>query len=367
MSTVHAAVRDLASDNGSELPAVLPSGLLVDGFVRFYSLLPGLGAAGAIAAVATILARFAPVVGAPVIAIVCGIGVSLLRRPSARLKPGLSFASKRVLQASIVMLGFGLSLDQVLSTGTGSLPVLLGTLAAALGVAWMVGRLLRLPADLRTLIGVGTAICGASAIAATDAVIDGDEADVSYAIATIFTFNVVAVLLYPSLGHVFGLSQHAFGLWAGTAINDLSSVVAASTIYGHTAASYGVIVKLTRTLAIIPISLFLAARRGTHPKERVGRGKDGGRIDLRRILPIFILVFVAAVGANTLGLIPAGWHHPLSGLSIWMITTSLAAIGLTTDVGHIRRAGLRPLALGAILWLTVGLASLGLQALTGTI
>ena len=330
-----------------------------------WALVPGVGAAAVIAAAATVLGGVAPVVGAPVIAIICGIAVSMVRRPSARLHPGIVFTSKRVLQGSIVVLGFGLSLGQVLSTGAHSLPVLLGTLVIALGAAWAAGRALRLPTDLKTLIGVGTAICGASAIAATDAVIDAEEADVSYAIATIFTFNVVAVLLYPTLGHAFGFSQHAFGLWAGTAINDLSSVVAASTVYGHAAASYGVIVKLTRTLAIVPICIGLAAFRGRH-REEAAEAASGRHIELRRIVPLFIVVFVAAVVVNTIGLVPTGWHHGLSDLATWMITAALAAIGLSTNVGHIRRAGLRPLALGAILWITVGLTSLGLLALTGT-
>jgi uncharacterized integral membrane protein (TIGR00698 family) len=333
------------------------------------ALLPGLTLVTGVAAVATWLGRFAPVVGAPVIAIMFGIVITLVRRPPAATSAGISFASRTILQASIVMLGFGLSLRQVVSSGAGSLPVLVGTLGAALGMAWLAGRLLRLPTDLRTLIGVGTAICGASAIAATNSVIDADEADVSYAIATIFTFNVIAVLLYPSLGHAFGFSQRSFGVWSGTAINDLSSVVAASTIYGHAAASYGVVVKLTRTLAIIPICVFIAARRGrceqaTAPGRQATPAK---RIDLGRIVPAFILAFVAAVIANTVGLVPAGTHHTLSIVATWMITAALAAIGLSTDIGRIRLAGLRPLALGGILWLTVGLASLGLQALTGNV
>jgi uncharacterized integral membrane protein (TIGR00698 family) len=329
------------------------------------ALVPGVSCVAVLAAGATLLGGVAPLVGAPVFAILAGIAIAVVRKPSARLKPGIAFTSKKVLQGSIVLMGLGLSLGQVLSTGAGSVPVLLGTLAAALGMAWLAGRLLGLRGDTRTLIGVGTAICGASAIAATDAVIDADEADVGYAIATIFTFNIVAVLLYPALGHLLGLSQHSFGLWAGTAINDLSSVVAASTIYGHAAASYGVIVKLTRTLAIIPICLGLAAVRGSR-----GKGATGGsavrRVSVRRIVPVFIVAFIAAVAANTIGLVPAAWHHGLSDLSTWMITAALAAIGLSTDVHHIRRAGLRPLALGAVLWVTVGLTSLGLQALTGS-
>lgn len=329
-------------------------------------LVPGLIVTAGLATIATLLGRVAPVVGAPVMAIACGVVISVVRRPSAQLVPGISFASRKVLQGSIVVLGLGLSFGQVLATGARSLPVLIGTLAVALGMAWLAGRLLRLPADVRTLIGVGTAICGASAIAATDAVIDADEADVSYAMATIFTFNVVAVLVYPTIGRALGLSQGSFGLWAGTAINDLSSVVAAATIYGHTAASYGVIVKLTRTLAIVPIGLVLAARRGWRRGEGP-RESSGALTGLRRIVPLFIVVFVAAVLVNTLGLIPSGWHRLLSGLATWMITAALGAIGLSTDIRQIHRAGPRPLLLGAILWLTVGLASLGLQGISGAI
>lgn len=306
-----------------------------------------------------------PVVGAPVLAVVAGMAIAVVRRPSTRLRPGIAFSSKKVLQGAIVLMGLGLSLSQVLSTGARSLPVLAGTLLAVLGMAWLAGHLMGVRGDTRTLIGVGTAICGASAIAAADAVIDADDADVSYAIATIFTFNVVAVLLYPGIGHALGLSQHSFGMWAGTAVNDLSSVVAASTIYGHAAASYGVIVKLTRTLAIIPVCLGLAVFRGGHGK-RAGASVVR-RVTVRRLVPMFIVAFIAAVAANTIGLVPAGWHYRLSGLSAWMITAALAAIGLSTDVQHIRRAGFRPLALGAVLWVTVGLTSLALQALVGAL
>lgn len=336
-------------------------------------LAPGVALAVAIAAAATVVGRHVPVVGAPVIAIVTGIAVAAVRRPGARLRPGITFTGRRVLQASIVILGTGLSFGQVLSTGGRSLPVLVGTLVAALAMAWVVGRALGLARDLRTLIGVGTAICGASAIAATDAVIGADEADVSYAIATIFTFNVAAVLLFPMIGHALGLSPHTFGLWAGTAVNDLSSVVAAATVYGHGATSYAVIVKLTRTLAIVPIALALAARRSAPGDPSAGRrgtgprGQGARRAHLRRIVPLFILGFVAAVAVNTAGLVPVTWHHPLSDLATFMITAALAAIGLSTDVHHIHRAGVRPLALGAVLWVTVGLTSLGLQAATGTL
>jgi uncharacterized integral membrane protein (TIGR00698 family) len=330
------------------------------------AVVPGVGCVAVVTVIATLLGGLVPVVGAPVLAVLVGIAIALVRRPSARLRPGIAFSSKKVLQGAIVLMGLGLSLGQVLSTGARSLPVLLGTLVAALGIAWLAGQLMGVRDNTRVLIGVGTAICGASAIAAADAVIDADDADVSYAIAAIFTFNIVAVLLYPGFGHALGLSQHAFGLWAGTAVNDLSSVVAASTIYGHAAASYGVIVKLTRTLAIIPVCLGLAAIRGGHGTHGTGASAVR-RVTVCRIVPVFIVAFMAAVAANTIGLVPAGWHYPISHLSAWMITAALAAIGLSTDVHHIRRAGFRPLVLGAVLWVTVGLTSLGLQALTGAL
>jgi uncharacterized integral membrane protein (TIGR00698 family) len=330
------------------------------------ALVPGVGCVAAVTVIATLLGGLVPVVGAPVLAVVAGIAIAVVRRPSARLRPGIAFSSKKVLQGAIVLMGLGLSLGQVLSTGARSLPVLVGTLVAVLGMAWLAGQLMGVRGNTRTLIGVGTAICGASAIAAADAVIDADDADVSYAIATIFAFNIVAVLLYPGLGHALGLSQRSFGLWAGTAVNDLSSVVAASTIYGHAAASYGVIVKLTRTLAIIPVCLGLAAIRGGHGKRGTGASVVR-RVTFRSMVPVFIVAFIAAVAANTIGLVPAGWHYGISDLSAWMITAALAAIGLSTDVHQIRRAGFRPLALGAVLWVTVGLTSLGLQALTGAL
>ncbi len=334
---------------------------------RVWALLPGLAAAAVLAVFATVLGSILPLVGAPVIAIVAGMLVAAVRRPAVHLRPGLRFTSRTVLQTSIVVLGLELSFHEVVTANARSLPVLAGTLFAALAMAWVVGRMLKIRPDVTTLVGVGTAICGASAIAATDSVIEADPADVSYAVATIFCFNVVAVLTFPALGHLFGLSQRSFGLWAGTAINDMSSVVAASSTYGHTATSFGVVVKLTRTLAIMPITLALAVWRQRTAARTAGGATRGGGFSLRRTVPLFVFAFAGAVLLDTVGLVPPSWHGALSQGATWMITAALAAIGLSTDFGHFRRAGGRPLALGAILWVTVGLTSLALQAATGTI
>lgn len=334
---------------------------------RTWSATPGLLAAASIAAVATLLGHLLPIVGAPAFAVLGGIGVAVFVHPTERMRPGLRFAGKYVLQGSIVLLGAELSFHQVLATGASSLPVLAGTLSVALIAAAVLGRALRIDADLRTLIGVGTGICGASAIAAVDTVISAADADVSYAVATIFTFNVIAVLTFPTLGHLMALTPHAFGLWAGTAVNDLSSVVAASSIFGHGSTSYAVVVKLTRTLMIVPICIALGLWRSRASRRTSGAEADTGRRALRGSVPLFIGWFLVAVTANTLGLIPQAWHSVLSTSAQVMITIALAAIGLSTRFDDIRRTGLKPLALGAALWLLVGVTSLGLQAALGTL
>lgn len=327
---------------------------------------PGLGLTLALALVATALGHLAPVIGAPVFAVVLGIIIASLRTVPERLRPGLRFAGRTVLQSSVVVLGLGLSYREVLSTGGSSLPVLFGSLFVALVGAPIIGRALGIGRDLRTLIGVGTGICGASAIAATDAVIGAAAVDVSYAIATIFTFNVVAVLSFPALGHLLHLSPHGFGLWAGTAINDLSSVVAASSIFGHGATSTAVVVKLTRTLMIIPISVALGiARARSAETVHGGHGRTFSFRLLRGAFPIFIGWFLVAVGANTLGMIPASWHSAISTIAQVLITIALSAIGLSTRARDMVQSGLRPLALGAILWLLVGTSSIGLAHLFG--
>ena len=348
----------------SEVPGIEPpSGFALEA----RAVIPGLTLAAVLAAVAMVIGHLVPVVGAPVVAVLGGIGISLLRAPSPAVRPGLRFSSKFVLQGSIVVLGTGLSLHEVFSTGVSSLPVLLGSLAVALVGAALLGRALSIDRDLRTLIGVGTGICGASAIAATDAVIAASEADVSYAISTIFTFNVIAVVTFPTLGHLIGLSPHSFGLWAGTAINDMSSVVAASSIFGHGATSYAVVVKLTRTLMIIPICLGLGVWRTRHFRSRDAGMGDSPKHIVRRVVPMFIAWFLLAVVLNSAGLVPSSWHGFLSGLAEVMITLALGAIGLSTNVKDIKQTGFKPLALGAMLWILVAGTSLGLQAVTGSL
>lgn len=322
--------------------------------------LPGIGLALSIAIVATMIGKAIPVVGAPIICIVIGVVVAAIRRPSEKFRPGITTSSKLILQISVVVLGSQLSLREIVKVGFTSLPVMLGSLIVCLAGAYWIGRWLGIVGDLRTLIGVGTSICGASAIAAVTPIIGAASVDVAYAISTIFLFNMTAVLTFPLLGHLLGLSQHSFGLFAGTAINDMSSVVAASTTYGTVAANYAIVVKLTRTMLIIPISLGLASieRR----KHRAGGAK--ANVHVARLIPWYLIGFLIVATANSIGIIPQGIHHALVKISIFLIAMALAAIGLSTDVAGFRRTGHRPLLLGGILWVLVSATSLSLQYLT---
>ena len=343
---------------------------------------PGLALAFGVALVATPLGSLVPVIGGPVFGILLGVVVAAVLRPGATLRPGLATASRPVLQFSIVLLGATLSLQEVASVGLGSLPVMLGTLTVALVGAWVLGRLLDVRGDAQLLIGIGTGICGASAIAATTAVIKPKEHQVAYAIGTIFTFNIIAVLTFPALGHALGLGGHAFGLWAGTAINDTSSVVAAAFSFGQGAGPYSIVVKLTRTLTLVPIVMVLAVwtarrealRARADPAGQVAttdapEGADSfwRSLPWRKIVPLFLVGFVLASALTTVGVIPDVWHGGLSAAGTFLITVALAGIGLSMRLSDMRRAGVRPLLLGACLWILVAASSLGLQAMTGSI
>ena len=322
-------------------------------------LFPGFAVAAVVATAALGLAQVVPLVGAPVLALALGIIIAAIRRPSTVVRPGIRWSGKYVLQTAIVVLGATLSLARVVSVGLVTLPVMLGTLTAALGVAYLVGRALGIPGGLRTLVGVGTGICGASAIAAVSGVIEASEVDIAYAMSTIFVFNLVAVLIFPPIGHLLGLSQNGFGLWAGTAVNDTSSVVAAGYAYGKVAGLHSVIVKLTRTTMIIPIvaALGVLARR---------RSAHATHVRWHKVIPWFLVWFVAAAIIESIGLVPAAWHAGLAELSIVLITVALAAIGLSTHLGDMRRAGYRPLLLGTVTWVTVAVTGLAMQLLVGS-
>ena len=331
--------------------------------VSGWTLAPGLVLAVAIGALALVLGKAAPLIGGPVIGIVLGIIVRNTLALPASYAPGIAFAGKKILQWSIIALGFGLSLDQVAKTGLQSLAVTLVTMSVAFLSAWLLGRWLHVHGKLAILIGVGTAICGGSAIAATTPIIRADDHDTAFAISTIFLFNVIAVLLFPLLGHLLQMSDLGFGLWAGTAINDTSSVVAAGYSYSKTAGDFATIVKLTRATLIIPVCLVLAMLVAARERRSAQVAGGSANFSLGRIFPWFILWFAVASALRTVGLIPPAIQPALHAAAEFLIIVALTAVGLSADVRRMISSGARPILLGLGTWVAVALSSLAVQYL----
>ena len=333
--------------------------------------IPGLAVCLAIAVPSWLLGKLVPVIGGPVFSILIGMLIALFWTPGASCKPGIGFTSKKVLQAAVVLLGFGLNLNVVLQTGKQSLPIIVCTITTSLLVAFALHKLLHIDGETGTLIGVGSSICGGSAIAATASVINADDEKVAQSISVIFFFNMLAALLFPMLGTALGFSQtsgEAFGIFAGTAVNDTSSVTAAASTWdsmyslGSETLDKAVTVKLTRTLAIIPITLVLAWMRTRSAQA------DGKKVELKKIFPFFILYFILAsvitTAATALG-VPASVFSPLKTLSKFLIVLAMSAIGLNTNIVKLIRTGGKPLGLGFCCWVGIAGMSLLMQHILG--
>ena len=262
-------------------------------------------------------------------------------------------------------LGFGMNLASVLQVGGQSLPIILSTIATSLIVAYVLYRAMKMDAHISTLIGVGSSICGGSAIAATAPVIAADDEEIAQAISVIFLFNVLAALIFPTLGSALGLSNEGFGLFAGTAVNDTSSVTAAAAAWdgmhpGANTLDTAAIVKMTRTLAIIPITLVLALRRAGK-SDRSG----GAQVNLKKIFPWFVLFFLLASVVTTVVPIPAAVVAFLKDASKFFIVMAMAAIGLNTDLIKLVKTGGKPIFMGFCCWVAIAGVSLGVQHLLG--
>jgi uncharacterized integral membrane protein (TIGR00698 family) len=327
--------------------------------------LPGIALSLSVAVPAWILGRFFPIVGGAVFAIVLGLIVGSFFRPE-RCITGIKFTGKKILQYSIILLGFEMQIRKVLDVGSQSLFVMLFTVSAAFITAYIMYRVLRVKGKQAVLIGVGTCICGGSAIAATAPVIDAGDEDIAQSISTIFLFNIIAVFVFPAIGRLLGLSDEGFGLWAGTAVNDTSSVVATAAAWSevagnNSALSLATIVKLTRTLLIIPITVALAiytARRGN---------ASNGRFSIVKIFPWFVLYFVLASLINSFVALPPELPPFLSQCGKFMIVMAMAAIGLSTNLKNLLAGGRRPIILGLVCWSAVATVSLAVQYVSGTL
>lgn len=310
------------------------------------------------------LGQAVPVIGGPVFAILTGMVITLILRKKDAFTPGINYTSKKILQAAVVFLGFGMNLTQILAKGKQSLPIILSTISTSLIIAFILYKALKLRTNNAILVGVGSSICGGSAIAATAPVIDASDEEVAQSISVIFLFNVIAALIFPALGAILGLSNEGFGMFAGTAINDTSSVTAAAAawdgIHGSNTLESATIVKMTRTLAIIPITLILAIWRGRKEKY-----SEGSAFSLKRSFPFFVLFFVLASVVTTVFQLPAEVTAPLKELSKFLIVMAMAAIGLNTNIIKLVKTGGKPIFTGFCCWVGISLVSLGMQHVLG--
>jgi uncharacterized integral membrane protein (TIGR00698 family) len=317
-----------------------------------------------ISAPAWFLGKAFPVIGGPVFAILIGMAMAPFVKGKDFLRPGVTFTSKKILQYAVIVLGFSMNLATVVQKGREALPIILATITTSLVIAFILSRALKLPGKTSILIGVGSSICGGSAIAATAPVIDADDSEIAQSISVIFFFNIIAALLFPALGSALGLSNEGFGLFAGTAINDTSSVTAAASawdgMHGSNTLEAATIVKLTRTLAIIPITLFLACYRTGKEKKASERS-----ISIQKVFPTFVLFFLLASIITTVFPIPVSIVSSLKDLSKLFIIMAMGAIGTNTDLIKLIRTGKKPLLLGFCCWLGISVVSLVLQVALG--
>ena len=320
------------------------------------------------------------VIGAPVIAIILGMIITLFLKNKAPFAKGITFTSKKILQYAVILLGFGLNLATIGQVGLTSMPIIISTISTSLIISFVMYKLLDIPSKTATLIGVGSSICGGSAIAATAPVIDADDEEIAQSISVIFLFNVIAALIFPTLGGILGMSDTGFGLFAGTAVNDTSSVTAAASTWDTLHSTngkvleYATIVKLTRTLAIIPITLVLAFVRMR--RERKTNTDSQTKVSLKQIFPMFILYFVLASVITTIvtalladnpeGLAVANNIFGfLKQLSKFFIVMAMGAIGLNTNIVKLIKSGGKPILLGFTCWIAITVVSIVMQHMLG--
>lgn len=333
-------------------------------------LLPGCALALVIAAAAKLLEMWENAanlhfIGASVIALFIGMIVNRFCKPSPVTAPGIKFTSKKILKFAIILLGASLNISTVLKVGRFSLTVMVFTLATCFGLGYVIGRALGLNWKTSSLINAGTGICGGSAIAAIAPVIEASDLDVAYGMSATFLFDMIMIIVFPLLGRWMGLSDAAFGLWAGTAVNDTSSVVATGYAFSEAAGDFATMVKLTRTLAIIPtVVVFSFVSMHLRKKEAAASG-GAVQIRWRSVFPWFILGFLAMAVLSSVGVIPAATAAALKKVSKFLMVTALAAVGLNTSFAEMKKSGAAPMVHGFLISALVVLVALAVEYFMG--
>lgn len=329
---------------------------------------PGILVAAGVGAVAILANGLIPydLIGANVFALLLGMLLNPLVSRYNLFNKGINFVSSKVLRTGIVLMGITLSFAQVLQVGKYALFLMAFTLLTAFGGGYLIGRLFKVNWKLSSLLSVSTAICGGSAVAAVGPTIEAEDRDIAYAISATFIFDIITVIAFPWIGRLLGMNDTSFGLWVGTAVNDTSSVVAAGYGFSDIAGNLAVIVKLTRTLFIVPVVLIFG-----YINARVSAKQGGtltkGKVDIKKIFPWFIILFLVMVGIKSTGLVPQVAVTGISSASKLFMIMALGAIGLKTSFKEIKNAGIKPMIVGVIIDTSVVFVALGAQALIGTL
>lgn len=340
---------------------------------KYLELIPGFLLALIIAAVAKFIENLLPIhiIGASVIALFIGTIINSFYKPNQMITKGLKFTSKKILKFAIILLGASLSIGTILQVGKMSLIVMLFTLLTCFGGGYFIGKALGLNWKLSNLISAGTGICGGSAIAAIAPAIDAEDSDIAYAMSATFLFDMAMIVLFPIMGKSLGLSDMAYGLWAGTAVNDTSSVVAAGYAYSEAAGDFATMVKLTRTLAIIPtVVIFALISVRIKRKEALSEGdkKDiKANVKFTKLFPWFILGFLAMALVNSFGVIPAEVSSVAKDVSKFLMVSALAAIGLNTSFKDMKKSGIKPMLHGFIISALVVIVAIAVEYFMGIV
>lgn len=323
-------------------------------FKKIISYFPGVVVALVIALVAKLIADSLPIhlISASVVALFIGMIINSINKPNEVVAPGVKFTSKRLLKFAIILLGASLNITTIMHVGSVSLFVMVFTLLTCFGCGHFIGKALKLNWKMSNLISAGTGICGGSAIAAIAPAIDAEDMDIAFSMSATFLFDMVMIVLFPIAGHAMGLSDVTYGLWSGTAVNDTSSVVAAGYAFSEAAGDFAVMVKLTRTLAIIPtVIIFTIINLNLKRKQLASSTieNENAKIDISSIFPWFILGFLAMALMNSFGVIPVNVSSIMKNLSKFLMIAALAAIGLNTSFKEMRKSGLQPMIHGFII------------------
>lgn len=312
-----------------------------------------------VAAVSVLLERLIPggILGASIIALFMGTIINSFFHP-AWMKPALKFTSKRILKVAIILLGASLSVKTIMSVGKMTFFVMLFTFAMCFGGGYFIGKLFGLNWKLSNLISAGTGICGGSAIAAISPAIDAEDKDIAFAMSSTFIFDMIMVLVYPILGKLLGMDDLAYGIWSGTSVNDTASVVASGYAFSEAAGDIATMVKLTRTIAIIPTVLVFAFIGTRLRQKKLQQEGNGHKVNILKVIPWFIGGFLALAILNSVGIIPAAVGSVIKTTSKFLMVMALAAIGLGTSITDFKKAGLAPMFYGITIDTLVTLTAL---------